>query len=408
VNPLLPFEAIAALRFLREGLTQTLLIIVGVSVGVAVIVFMSALLAGLQGNFIRRVLSTQAHIVLIPQKEVSRPLVDEGGPTTVTIVQKRAQRLRSIDQWQKIRLQIAAIPDIVTVSPNASGAGFAVRGDANRSISVAGVEPDAYFRIVNIPDMIVAGTARLTSQDILIGTELANDLGVAVGDKLRISTAVGGNETLTISGVFDLGNKGANQRNTFVALRTAQSLLNLIGGVSSIDVTVRDVYAANDVANVIEAMTGIQADSWIETNQQFFTAVRSQDISNYAIRGFVALSVALGVASVLVVSVVQRSREIGILRAMGASRSQIMRIFLLQGAIVAFTGSLIGSLIARGALAVWLTFARNPDGTEMFPVEIGTDLVLLAALLATVVGLLAAIMPARRAAQLDPVVAIRG
>ena len=193
-----------------------------------------------------------------------------------------------------------------------------------------------------------------------------------------------------------------------MALRTAQSLLDLSGGVSSIDVTVGDVYAAKTIADDIEAATGVQADSWIETNQQFFTAVRSQNISNFAIRGFVGLSVALGIASVLVVSVVQRSREIGILRAMGASQGQIMRVFLTQGGLVAFVGSLIGTGLARLILLVWQTFARNPDGTPLFPVEIGLDLVLLAALLATVVGLLAAIMPARRAARLEPVVAIRG
>jgi lipoprotein-releasing system permease protein len=109
-----------------------------------------------------------------------------------------------------------------------------------------------------------------------------------------------------------------------------------------------------------------------------------------------------------VVSVVQRSREIGILRAMGASRGQMMRLFLIQGGLVAFAGSLLGAVLARGALLVWQTFARNPDGTQMFPVEIGPDLVILAAVIATVVGLIAAIMPALRASRLDPVVAIRG
>jgi lipoprotein-releasing system permease protein len=404
----MPFEVIAALRFLREGLAQTILIVIGVSVGVAVIVFMSALLAGLQGNLIRRVLSTQAHIVLVPPREESRPLIEREGAVVMSIIQKRAQRLRSIDQWQKVREALKRWPGVTAVSPIASGAAFAVRGSANRSISLIGVEPEAYFRIVKIPELMVAGSVRLASQDILIGTELASDLGVGVGDKVRVSTAGGASQTLTISGIFDLGNKGANQRSTLVALRTAQSLLDLSGGVTSIDVTVGDVYAAKTIADDIEAATDVQADSWIETNQQFFTAVRSQNISNYAIRGFVALSVALGIASVLVVSVVQRSREIGILRAMGASRGQIMRIFLAQGGLVAFAGSLIGTGLARLILLVWETIARNPDGTPLFPVEIGLDLALLAALLATVVGLLAAIMPARRAAHLEPVVAIRG
>ena len=105
-----------------------------------------------------------------------------------------------------------------------------------------------------------------------------------------------------------------------MALHTAQTLLGLTGGVTTIDVTVRDVYAAEDIAQMITAATGVEADSWIKTNADFFSFINSQNMSNAAIRIFVSLSVAFGIASVLVVSVVQRSKEIGILRAMGASR----------------------------------------------------------------------------------------
>jgi lipoprotein-releasing system permease protein len=408
MNSVMPFEWIAAVRFLREGIIQTLLIITGVSVGVGVIVFMSALLNGLQANFLRRVLSSQAQVVLIPPQEVSHSLLREPGVNVIPIVQKRTQRLRSIDQWIKVRDQMRRMPEITVVSPMASGPAFVIRGDANKSISLIGVEPEDYFRIVTIPDYIVAGTPRLTSQDALIGTDLANDLGASIGDKLRVVTASGGSQTLSITGIFDLGNKGANQRNVIVALHTAQGLLNLVGGVSSIDLAVSDIYAAETIAQEIEASNNVQADSWIKTNAQFFSAVNSQTFANYAIRFFVGLSVALGIASVLVVSVVQRSKEIGILRAMGAGRARVMRVFLLQGGIVGLIGSFFGSALAYLILIGWQTIARNPDGTIMFPVSIGPDLVALAALLATATGVVAAIMPAVRAAKLDPVVAIRG
>jgi lipoprotein-releasing system permease protein len=408
MRALLPFEWIAAIRFMREGVAQTLLIVTGVSIGVAVIVFMSALLAGLQANFIRRVLSAQAHVVLLRPQAVARPLRREADAEVIAIVQKRSQRILSIDQWQTVVDQMRRRPDVMVVSPMASGPAFAIRGDASRSITVMGVDPDHYYRVVAIPDKIIAGATRLTGQDVLIGVELANDLGAAVGDRIRISTASGASEALTITGIFDLGSKGPNQRNVLVAVHTAQALLDLVGGVTSIDITVDDVYAAENIARIIEAITGLQADSWIRTNQQFFTAVRSQDISNGAIRFFVGLSVALGIASVLVVSVVQKSKEIGILRAMGASRGQIMRVFLVQGGLVGLLGSIAGTGLARAILAIWLSFARNPDGTPLFPVVIGPDLMILAAVLATVTGLVAAILPAVRAARLDPVVAIRG
>jgi lipoprotein-releasing system permease protein len=173
-------------------------------------------------------------------------------------------------------------------------------------------------------------------------------------------------------------------------------------------VTVRDVYAAERVAQSITAGTGVQADSWIKSSAQFFSAINAQTLANRAIRFFVGLSVAFGIASVLVVVVVQKSREIGILRAMGISQGQILRVFLLQGGLLGLGGSLAGSAIGALALLLWQRFARNADGTPLFPLVFDLQLFLVALLLATLTGLLAAFAPALRAARLDPVVAIRG
>ena len=411
----LPFEWIVAIRFLREGRLQTVFIIAGVAIGVAVIVFMSALMAGLQSNFIQRVLSASAHIELLPQKQVSRPL--RNGPAAsaseveASIVQAPLQRLKSIDQWQAVSTQIQAMPEVMVVAPVAAGSALVVRGSATRAITLTGIEPALYFRIVNLGDNIVRGSTRLLGTDILIGTELASDLGVGVGDKLSVTTGAGdavASSTLTICGVFDLGNKGANQRSTFVALRTAQSLLGLPGGVSSLEVTVSDVYAAETIAQRITAATGVESDSWITTNAQFFTAVSAQTTANTAIRFFVGLSVAFGIASVLAVVVVQKSREIGILRAMGISRAQILRLFLLQGGLLALSGAVLGSGIGALGLILWQRLAKNADGTPLFPLVMDPKLFGAALVLATVTGLIAAFAPARSAARLDPVVAIRG
>ena len=411
-KPWIPFEWIVAIRFLREGRLQTLFIVVGVAIGVGVIVFMSALLSGLQANFIRRVLSAQAHIQLLPPKEVARALrrgADAGNREVEgAIVQPPLQRLKSIDQWQAVAEQIRAMPEVTVVSPVAGGSALVVRGSASRAISVAGIEPDQYYRIVDINAKIVRGNGRLTATDMLIGTELADDLGVDVGDKLRVTTASGAIITLTVVGIFDLGNKGANQRSTFVALHTAQSLLGLPGGVTSLEVTVRDVYGAEVVAQRITAATGVEADSWIKTSAQFFAAVSAQTTANTAIRFFVGLSVAFGIASVLVVVVVQKSREIGILRAMGISQGQILRVFLLQGGLLGLSGSVAGSAIGSLALLLWQRYARNADGTPLFPMTFDPALFTAALLLATLTGLAAAFAPALRAARLDPVVAIRG
>jgi lipoprotein-releasing system permease protein len=408
VNGSLPFEWIAALRFMREGLTQTMLIIAGVTLGVAVITFMSALLSGLQANLFRRTLNYQAQIVVLPPEEVARPLRDVANARSAAIVQPRTQRLHSIDQWQNVREQIARLPDVVAIAPIVSGPGLAIRGDANKAVTVTGIEPQSYLHVIALRDKVVAGTADLSGSDLLIGTELARDLGATLGDKLRVTTASGSAQVVQIAGIFDFGNKGVNERNVYVPLRLAQSLFDLAGGVSSLEINVRDPFAAERVAQTIQAQTDLQADSWIKTNEQFFSAISAQTLSNDFIRFFVALTAALGIASVLVVSVVQKSREIGILRAMGTSRGQIQRVFLIQGAVMGLAGSLCGSLLGFLFLNFWRGVARNPDGTPMFVVNFEPMLFVYAAAGATLIGTLAAMVPARRAARLDPVAAIRG
>jgi len=417
MNPLLPFEWILATRFMREGRMQTLLIVGGVALGVSVIVFISALISGLQSNLFRRTLDFQAQIIILPPEEVARPLRDfdsnlgkkTANTNQITIlVQPRAQRLRSVDQWQKVRDQLLKIKNVTVVAPVVSGPGFVIRADANKAVIITGIEPESYLRLIALKDKIIAGNANVTSSDILVGIELAKDMGVAMGDKLSLRTASGGTAILIITGIFDFGNKGQNQRSVYVSFRTAQSLLNLTGGASSLEVNVIDPFTAETIAQDIQAQTGLKAESWISTNAQFFSALAAQSMSNTIIRFFVGLTAALGIASVLVVSVVQKSKEIGLLRATGTSRWQILRIFLLQGALMGLMGSLVGSIMGWGFLILWRGIAKNADGTPLFVINFDPMLFFYAAVGATLVGTLAAVFPALRAAKLDPAVAIRG
>ena len=408
INAWQPFEWIAAVRFLREGRMQTLFIVTGVSIGVAVIVFMAAMLAGLEANFITRVLTSQPQIQLIPPNQLARPQRYDAGVFENAAIQFPTQRVLPIVEWQKVRDRMAAMPEVVDVSPTVSGSVLAVRGDANRAVSLSGVDPATYFNIVHMQQYIVSGAATLTSEDIILGTVLAQDLGATVGDKLNLVAASGAALTLTITGLVDFGNKGVNARGAYVALRTAQSLLGLQGGATTIDMTIRDIYAAETLAKEIQASNYVEADSWIATNAQFFTAVQAQQTSNFLIMGFVGLSAAFGIAAVLVVSVIQRSQDIGILRAMGATRGQIQRVFLLQGALLGLVGSVVGSALGAGALIYFHAVAREANGGELFPLLLERQTFVVTAIVATLTGILAAMAPALRAAKLDPVEAIRG
>jgi lipoprotein-releasing system permease protein len=404
----IPFEVLTAIRFLSEGRMQTAFIVGGISIGVAVIVFMSAMLAGLEANFINRVLTSQSDIQLIPPDQVARTLRGGGHEYESATIQRPSQRVLSIDQWPKVVAELHAMPEVTAVSPTIQGSVLAIRGEASRAITLTGIDPATFYRIVQLPSFLIAGKADLSSEDIIVGVELAKNLGATLGDKVSVQSVSGATTALRIIGILDLGNKGVNQRNAYVAIRTGQALIGMIGGVTTIETTVTDIYAAETIARRIQADNYVEADSWIATNAQFFTAVHAQETSNTLIRVFVALSVAFGIAAVLVVSVIQRSKDIGILRAMGASRGQIQRVFLIQGATLAFIGSLIGGALGAGALIYWHAVARQADGAELFPLVLERSLFVYTAALATLTGVLAAAAPALRASRLDPVEAIRG
>ena len=404
----MPFELLVALRFLREGRMQSVLILAGVTGGVAVIIFLTQLINQLQGTIIDRVLGSQAHVVIRPLEEVTqRVLTPSAGREVAAAVQPRDQRLRSVDQWERIAALAAATPGVLAVSPVVSGPAFASRGNSNKSVALLGVQPDAYRRVVRMDDYMTRGRFDVTGTNTLIGTDLASDLGVTVGDKLRVTSANGRSETLDITGLFDMGNRDLNRRWVFVTLKLAQTLLDLPGGVSNIDLTVTDLFNANQVADAVRASTNLTVDSWMQTNAGLLTALSNQTVSNNLIRSFVVIIVALGISSVLVVSVVQKQREIGILRAMGAGRRRIMTVFLLQGGLVGLAGSVLGSALAFGLLVVFSHIFKSPDGSALFSAQLDPMLVLMASVVACGVGLAAAAIPARSAARMDPVQAIR-
>ncbi len=403
----LGFERQVALRFLREGRMQTLLIIIGVAAGVAVIAYISALISGLQSNTLNKTLGAQAHItVRAPDDLVTPARAPDASSTAMTETQPRAQRLRAVANWPALVPVLEGMSAIAGVSPTMSGGGLALRGEATQAVALTGVDLDRYDRVVGLRSKVVSGTARLAPGDAILGRELAADLGVRVGDRLTLQTGTV-SDSARVTALVDLGVRDLNRRTVIIPLRAAQNLLGLPGGATSLDLTVNDVWAAKSIGNNLRLQFPYKIESWQESNASLVSALNAQSVSTTLIRGVVLVVVVLGIASVLVVSVVQKRREIGILRAMGATRGQILRVFLLQGAVVGAVGSLLGLLLALAMIWLFTTFVRGSDGQPLFNIALPLATALHVALTATVCGVLAAIAPARRAARLDPAQAIR-
>ncbi len=406
-HPPLAFEFSVAIRFLKEGRFQSLLIVVGVAAGVAVVAYISALVSGLQTNTLNKTLGAQAHVVVSPLEEKVLPAWQgSAAESRFTDTQARSQRLRTIGNWPAVEAALQQRQGVTAVSPMVSGPALARRGEATRSVALSGVELDRYDRIVGLREKLVAGAFRIGPGEALIGKTLAEDLGVRVGDRIVVTTDQR-TDTLRLSGLVDLGIRDLNRRVVILPLRNAQTLLDLPGGVTQIDLRVDDVWAAQELARALARELPTKVESWQDANSQLVTALNAQNISTALIRSVVMVVVVLGIASVLVVSVVQKQREIGILRAMGAQRGQVLRLFLIQGALVGLMGSVLGTGLAMGMIKVFTTFVRGADGLPLFSITLPLSTALQTVALAFAAGLVAAVLPARRAARMDPAQAIR-
>ena len=235
---------------------------------------------------------------------------------------------------------------------------------------MSGVEIERYDRIVGLRDKLVVGQLRLTPGEAILGHVLASDLGVRVGDRVTITTGER-SETVRLVGLVDLGVRTLNQRTVLVPLRSAQSLFDLAGGATQIDLTVTDVWSAQALAAELAARAALQ-DRELAGHAMRSSSRRSTRRASapLLIRVVVMVVVVLGIASVLVVSVVQKQREIGILRAMGTTRAQVLRVFLLQGALVGAIGSVVGVGLAFGMIWLFTTFVRGADGLPLFAITL--------------------------------------
>jgi lipoprotein-releasing system permease protein len=381
-----------AVRFLLEGRMQTLLLVVGVAAGVSVVTYITALIDGLQANTIRRTLGVQPHLTIRPVKDVplagrlAVPRADASAPApdVSSREQPRAQRTRSIDNWTPLARDLERTPGVVAVSPMAGGTAIALRGEGSRAVAIVGIELERYDRIAALSDKLVEGVPRLGPGEAIVGRELAEDLGVRLGDRFSLSLGRDTVESLRAVAIFDVGVRDVNRRNVYVPLRTAQSLLGIPGGATQLDLTVTEVFEAEDVARRLRARLPYEIESWMQTNSQLLSALDAQTMSTRLIRGVVMIVVVLGIASVLVVSVVQKRKEIGILRAMGASRAQMTRVFLLQGALVSAAGSVLGAALAWVMVVAFTALVKGADGQPLFPIVLRLDTFAWVALGATI------------------------
>jgi lipoprotein-releasing system permease protein len=396
------YAAKIAIRHLTSTPGQTTLLMIGVALGVSVFIFMSALIGGLATLLTQRTVGSISHITFEMAERDPALLIPGAGAQTA--VQRDLSRREQILVWQPAVRLIESTPGVTAVSPQIRGSAFVQRGQAVAPVGVIGVQPDKLSAIADIGAAMVSGSERLSPDSVLIGETLAQELGLRSGQMIRLSSDRGRERSFRIGGIFALGIASADRQALYMNFATARALFDLPSGISRIEVKVAPPEAAPAMADRLRRATGLKTTPWTEENAQLFEALDAQGRTGTIIKTFALITIIIGIASAMLLSIVRRRAEIGIMRAMGASQRLVLSIFVLEGTLIGTIGALAGALLAWVALIPFPPIDAVEGGG--LPIDRGQGDYLLAIVLTALAAAFASILSARRAARIDPVEAI--
>ena len=409
-----------AWRGLVRSKRLTALTLVVLSVSVILVIFLTALIDGLERDLVEETTGAIAHVLIEPREREplalwnrEQPAAPDDGPLYLGERTTLTSQKGAIDNWPRwTRLVDQFSPEIQGVSPAAEGQGFVIRGEKREAVRLYGIEPRRYDRLVPIQKNLVEGRFyELGPGEIAIGYKLAETMGVDTGDRLQVTTSARTGRSMRIVGLFDTGFGGVDNAAVFMRLGDGQSLFGLGSSVNAIGVEVQNVFQADRVAEQLQRQVPYAVTSWIADNERLLRALEGQGRSSDLIIFFTAVAAAFAIASILIVLVTNKLPEIGILKAMGATRRQIRTVFALQGALLSLVGGILGASV--GALTVKLLSKIEGPPTAsgrtepLFPFELSPELVAGTVVGAVLIGFVASLVPALRASDVDPIEVIQ-
>ncbi|HOZ54518.1 MAG TPA: ABC transporter permease [Clostridia bacterium] len=374
-----------AFRFLKANKAQTILIIIGIAIGVSVQIFIGSLIQGLQKDLVEKTVGSSQHITVLPDK-------NDSGISDYITKEEKAKKIEGV------KYVTSSVDKNAFLNTDSDSYPILVRGINN---------PNEIYKIY---DRIIEGERPKNENEILIGIDLKKEIECKVGDLYEITTPMGTKKEFKISGIFDVKILSLNKLWVIADFSTVQNMFDLKGKVTSIDIQVKDVFEADKIATKFEndeTYKGLIIQNWKIQNEQLLSGLSGQSISSIMIQVFVMVSVVLGISSVLAISVSQKSKQIGILKAMGINNKKASMIFLFQGVILGKLGALLGIIFGLGLAYSFTKFAVNPDGTPVIALYIDWTFIILSGIIAIIASSIASIIPAVNSSKLEPMEVIR-
>ncbi|HPD99653.1 MAG TPA: ABC transporter permease [Bacillota bacterium] len=371
-----------AKRFLLASKRQTLVIVLGIAVGVSVQVFIGALISGLQTSLVNTTIGSRSQITISLEDEY-------------------------ISDYQNLVTLIDNSSDnIKVISPTLTSNGSLINGDASESILLRGFDFSTADEIYKFEEKFIPGSEFPNAlNEVALGLNLRENLGIDIGDDVEFLSGIYGNQTFKVVGFFDFGVNEINNTWVITGLDTVQNIIDEGNVVSNIEMQLNEVFDAEEVTKLEienEISDEFKITTWISENESLLSGLQGQSISSLMIQIFVIVSVVLGISSTLAITVLQKSKQLGILKAMGIQDGDASLIFLFEGMLLGVFGAILGILLGVGLLYAFTTFS----GTDI-PISINAGFLALSAGIAIAASMIAALSPAIKSSKLSVIEVIR-
>ena len=376
-----------ATRFLKDNKGQTLLIILGIAIGVSVQIFIGSLIDGLQVSLIDTTIGSSSHITILPNGKDNY-----------------------FDDNEELFNKIKLDDNFTAVSKSLDSSGFLFYDEESYPVLVRGFEFDQANNIYKFDEKLIEGRIPSSDMEVLLGKNLVEELGLALGDNISLATPDRKTIEIKLVGVYDFKVASLNKSWIITTLNTSEDIFDKENKISSIETQIKEVFKADVIADsLLEDVesSNLEITNWKIQNEELLSGLAGQSASSYMIQVFVLLAVLLGITSVLAISVVQKSKQLGILKAMGIKDKMASLIFLFQGLILGIIGSIVGTLLGLGLTYVFSNFVKNSDGTPLVPFYLDYTFIAISVLIAIVSATLAAFVPARKSSKLNPIEVIK-
>ena len=394
----------------------TLVSLSGVVLGVAFFLAVSSLMRGSEKDFIKRLVDNSPHITV--SDEFRSPRVQPAalrwseGAVVVSNVKPQTET-RGIRGYRQKLDFIESLPG-VRVAPVLQGSAVLTFAGQQQSVSLSGVVPERMKSVSTIEEKMIRGTLEdlaANPNGIIIGKSLADKFNLQVGSTVSVLAASGTTRTMKVVGIFRTGNVSYDEGQAFVLLKRSQVLLDRPNRVNRFIIQLADPYAAYDVAKRIEDTIGYKSVSWRESSEDLLSVLVIRNIIMYSVVAAILVVASFGIYNTLSTIVMEKTRDIAILKSMGFHASDVRVIFLVEGVIIGAIGSVLGVALGIGLMQVLSVIEIKPPGmTEVvhLPVWWGAEQYALAAAFALASCIAAAYLPARRAGRVHPVDILRG